>query len=801
MIKNVVYLLLSFILLSMLGACTTEESQNENKQTVLAIPAPLQKLTTNGGVLSAYVLIDGDNTRIPMLIDAEGNGTASVVLPNLTRDVHSVIITYEYTDDVGQIILAQVERVVDLSSGSANLNIDANNYNLDFDEDGDGITNTRELVEGTDPRFIDSTASLRIDAELPFLSAESLDRGKIAVFVSIDDSEDRIVMDINNETSFASVTIRNLANALHNYLVEFEYVDSNGIFTVATLKREIDLLNQSERVLLRIDDFDRVQYDEDRDGLSNAKELSIGSDPRNATKPFSPSKVSLSYEPIKTFKFTWSDSVEATYYQVLENVDGQSSFSLISGKIQKEIQFFEHYVPLYSRLNARYVLRNCNDLGCTDSDSVFVKEPLIKSIGCVKASSQFQSGFGSNISLSDDGNLLFVATRNGVNEFIRADSGWVQKNIIDISRTRLATNPIVLSGDGATLAVVTNTFDVNIYVRNGDNWLLQDNIDVNEIDPISIDLSDDGDVLAIGAKGDSSNAIGINGSDTGVIVGSGAAYVYRRSGGVWSQQAFIKTNFPDTNDNFGEFVSLSGDGLTLAVGAIREDSASSGVNGLLESDNSVVGSGAAYIFVFNALNGWEQQAYIKSDNPVSSDSFGGSVALNKNGTVLALRSRDAANSLFTYGAVYVFERGSDRIWSQQLIIREPRTGGLENGRADLRFGKSINLNSAGDLLAIGHTNDKSSLIGLNSSVISGEVSALTSGAVFLYAKNTDTWVKRAFIKAPRSRPGDAFGQSISLSGDGATLATGASGSNSDPLCINYDPINRLLDDLGTVYLY
>ena len=59
---------------------------------------------------------------------------------------------------------------------------------------------------------------------------------------------------------------------------------------------------------------------------------------------------------------------------------------------------------------------------------------------------------------------------------------------------------------------------------------------------------------------------------------SGAVYVFTRTGGVWTQQAYLKASNTDARDQFGVSVAISGD--TIAVGAQFEDS-----NGT-QSDNS-----------------------------------------------------------------------------------------------------------------------------------------------------------------------------------------------------------------------
>jgi hypothetical protein len=65
----------------------------------------------------------------------------------------------------------------------------------------------------------------------------------------------------------------------------------------------------------------------------------------------------------------------------------------------------------------------------------------------------------------------------------------------------------------------------------------------------------------------------------------------------------VKATNTDEGDGFGGMnslgfptgLSLSGDGRALAVGALGEDSAATGLNGD-QSDNSAEGSGAAYVY-------------------------------------------------------------------------------------------------------------------------------------------------------------------------------------------------------------
>ena len=98
-------------------------------------------------------------------------------------------------------------------------------------------------------------------------------------------------------------------------------------------------------------------------------------------------------------------------------------------------------------------------------------------------------------------------------------------------------------------------------------------------------------------------------------------------------------------DQFGFSLALSDDGNTVAHGAIAEDSNATGVNGN-QADNSANSAGAVYVFARTGTT-WSQQAYIKSSTPAeyaNGDLFGFSVALNANGSTLAIGAYDEGGS-------------------------------------------------------------------------------------------------------------------------------------------------------------
>jgi hypothetical protein len=124
----------------------------------------------------------------------------------------------------------------------------------------------------------------------------------------------------------------------------------------------------------------------------------------------------------------------------------------------------------------------------------------------------------------------------------------------------------------------------------------------------SVDM--DGDTLVVGAHLEDSSATGVNGDQgDNNANGAGAVYIFVRSGGVWSQQAYLKASSTGVYDNFGISVAISGD--TLVVGAKGEDGSATGVNGA--DNNSATDAGAAYVFTRSGTT-WSQQAYLKASN-------------------------------------------------------------------------------------------------------------------------------------------------------------------------------------------
>ncbi len=300
--------------------------------------------------------------------------------------------------------------------------------------------------------------------------------------------------------------------------------------------------------------------------------------------------------------------------------------------------------------------------------------------------------FGYSLALSGDGTHLVVGaygedssatgiggsqSDNGAAEsgaayvFSRSGTSWTQEAYVKASNTGAGDDfgiSVSISGDGASLASgayneasgatgvggnqadnsVVNGGAVYVYARTLTTWAQEAYVKASQTDPwdefgCSVALSADGTRLAVGAFSERSSATGVGGSDLDLgAPGSGAAYVFARTALVWSQEAFVKASNTGASDAFGYSVSLSADGSRLAVGAINEDSAATGIGGAA-TDNTSTDSGAAYLYSRAGVI-WSQEAYLKASNTDPGDNFGYRLALSADGTVLAVFAREASNA-------------------------------------------------------------------------------------------------------------------------------------------------------------
>jgi len=379
-----------------------------------------------------------------------------------------------------------------------------------------------------------------------------------------------------------------------------------------------------------------------------------------------------------------------------------------------------------------------------------------------------------------------------------------------------------INGDAADNSLY-NSGAVYVFVRRGDAWVQQayvkaSNAGQSDLFGMTVALSADGNTMAVSAPWERSAATGINGDQNDdSMPQAGAAYVFTRSGDSWSQQAYIKasnTGRPANTDDpladgdqFGSSLALSGDGNTLAVGAITEDGAATGINGNA-ADDSAQSAGAVYVFARTG-NTWAHQAYVKGSNTEAADLFGYDVSLSNDGNTLVAAGYDEdgpgrgvnvdqGNGGNGSGALYVFSR-TGTAWQQDAYLKGSRSEGND------ALGFSVAISGDGSTIAAGAADEACLLGGINPQGCNTDkpedASGGSAGAAYVWVRNGGTWTEQAFLKASSPQLQDWFAANLAVSADGNTLLVGAPMEDSRARGINGDEQDNSAVESGAAYLF
>jgi hypothetical protein len=295
---------------------------------------------------------------------------------------------------------------------------------------------------------------------------------------------------------------------------------------------------------------------------------------------------------------------------------------------------------------------------------------------------------------------------------------------------------------------------VYIFVRDSGVWteqaiLLPVDAVFETFFGLSVDL--DGDNLIAGAAN--------------LDTEQGGAYVFTRSGTVWTEQQRLIPSENVIAADYGQSVAIDGD--IAAVGASASNSACQGC-------------GAVYVFTRNGSTWTEQDILTASDaNSLEQSSFGVSIALDNSEILVGAPQDNQAyffdtdgttwterKKLFPFsgrfgmevdldngtaiilardtGKVYVYT-GSGNSWLQETILTNP----------DMAFVGSAAV--SGDLVILGS--------GSGDCVPSGTL----CGRAYVYSR-VDGWTTPAILSSNELESGDNFGSSVDISGNLAIVA-------------------------------
>jgi len=259
--------------------------------------------------------------------------------------------------------------------------------------------------------------------------------------------------------------------------------------------------------------------------------------------------------------------------------------------------------------------------------------------------------FGNSVSI--DGDYVIIGAKGDNSNkgsaymFKRSGTSWVQEDKLTASDGAAGDSfgqSVSIDGD-YTIVGAHNSGDVlqgsaYVFKRSGTSWVQEDKITAfGRVTSrrFGVSVSIDGDYVLVGANRDGS--------------AKGSAYVFKRSGTSWVQEAKITASDGAVGDYFGNSVSIDGD--YALVGAYCDDSA----------------KGSAYVFKRSGTS-WALENKLTASDGAVGDYFGNSVSIDGDYVIIGAKG-DNSNK----GSAYVFKR-SGTSWAQEdkLTASDGATG-------------------------------------------------------------------------------------------------------------------------------
>ncbi|MEP6985578.1 MAG: DUF6531 domain-containing protein, partial [Chloroflexota bacterium] len=297
---------------------------------------------------------------------------------------------------------------------------------------------------------------------------------------------------------------------------------------------------------------------------------------------------------------------------------------------------------------------------------------------------------------------------------------------------------IAVGADQATISGKVHAGAVYVFIRNAGFWTLQQKLIT--LDGLASDF------FGIRCALYSDTLIGsASSADLTGKVDAGAAYVFVRSAGVWTQQQKLIASDGAAADFFSSSVDIYLD--TAIVGCQNK---------------------GVYVYTRSGTTWTQQQKLVASDG-VAGTGFGGSARINADTIIVGAGVADLPGKVDA-GAAYVFVR-TGTTWTQQqkLTAADAAAGDF--------FGNSVDIS--------GNT----VIIGAPSADLPGKTNA---GAAYIFARNGSIWTQTDKITAGDITANDALGYFVGLNGSTAIL-----GAPTDDIYNNTSIYNRV----GSAYLF
>jgi len=327
---------------------------------------------------------------------------------------------------------------------------------------------------------------------------------------------------------------------------------------------------------------------------------------------------------------------------------------------------------------------------------------------------KLNASFGFRVSI--DGDYCIVGAE-GDNEngklsgavyiFKRVDNSWIEQAKLTASDGEANDqfgNSVSIEGDYAVVGAFGDEFTGSVYIfkREGNDW-----IETTKIKPTTgkyfgrcVDIQ--GDFLVISDDGDDENGNF-----------AGAVFIYEHTGSDWNQMYKLLAADGKAGDEFGKYVSISGDYIIVSGPCDDEDGGSAYIFHLIDSD-------------------WIQVAKLNASD--DGGYFGWSVSMDGDYAVVGSHANNQ-----TKGAAYVFKR-SDTEWDEvtKLVGSDAKRG--------YRFGFSVSIKD--DIIVVG-----------------ADQFNYNTGIAYIFQRSGNDWIEIASIGATDGSSGDIFGGSVSNDGD------------------------------------
>jgi MYXO-CTERM domain-containing protein len=354
-------------------------------------------------------------------------------------------------------------------------------------------------------------------------------------------------------------------------------------------------------------------------------------------------------------------------------------------------------------------------------------DPLWSQVQKLTASDLYTSAaFGSDVAISGDTGVVgapVVDSKGAVYVFSQSGISWSQQAKLIASDGAIADQlgrKVSIDGDtvvaGAPFddGVGTNSGSVYVFTRSGTIWAEQAKLtaaDAAAGDEFGHAVAVSGNTALVGARGN---------DDAGA--NSGSAYVFVRTGTVWSQQAKLTASNAAAGQVFGVAVALEGD--TAIIGAYLADA-------------PLADSGAVYVFQRSGTS-WSESAILTAFDAAAGDRFGRAVAISGNTVMVGAPADDDVASFS--GSVYEFV-SSGGFWFTGAKLT------ATNPSADDQFGSALSV--AGNKAVVGAS--LKDVVGSN------------SGAAYPFTRSGSVWLPDPMLAPNDGATLDHFGHSVCVS--------------------------------------